>query len=199
MPVDEGYIKFSCVLHEGSPPPVAAVAELNQVRIRMWDLGWIGELPDGIGFGNVSVRSMGNTFIISGSQTGAIRELKPEHYSLVKDCDIAGNRVECTGRIRASSESMTHAAIYSASPEVASVLHIHHPQLWKEWMHKVPTANESIPYGTPDMAREVAALVAKNPVEGVIVMAGHADGLLAYAQMPWRALHLLLQLASQSR
>jgi L-ribulose-5-phosphate 4-epimerase len=199
MAPDEGYIKFRCVLQDGPPPSIASLAELNKVRTHLWDIGWIGEYPDGTAFGNVSVRTKGSAFIISGTQTGFIRVLEPEHYSLVKDCDIAGNRVVCTGRIRASSESMTHAAVYLASPTVASVLHIHHPQLWKDWQHKVPTTSSLVQYGTPAMAREVSEIVAQNPIEGLIIMAGHRDGLLAYAQIPGRAFQLLSQLASQSR
>jgi len=59
----------------------------------------------------------GNQFVITGSATGEIPELEPGHYVKVNSFNIEDNAVQCVGPLKASSESLTHAAIYSADPE----------------------------------------------------------------------------------
>jgi len=54
---------------------------------------------DNLGFGNISQRldSQSNQFIISGSQTGDIEHLSPEHYCLVVKAEPRKNRNSISG------------------------------------------------------------------------------------------------------
>ncbi|HEX5668085.1 MAG TPA: class II aldolase/adducin family protein, partial [Chitinophagaceae bacterium] len=101
------------------------VAELNLWRDRMYEKRLIGVYPDGIGFGNISQRWKGNTFLISGTATGGFTTLNESHYSLVTHYDLGTNSVTCEGRVKASSESLTHAAIYECSATTHAVIHVH--------------------------------------------------------------------------
>ena len=98
----EGYIKFSFT-HEPAPPPAhPALAGLLRVRDELRRWGWLGVLPDGIGYGNISARRPGgNTFVISASGTGRHKNALPEHFCAVLTVDIARNFVLCRGPLPA--------------------------------------------------------------------------------------------------
>ena len=176
--MDEGYIKFKLVWTQQDIALPEALQALNTVRRRCVAQQWIGMYEDGIGFGNISVRVNGG-FLISGTQTGHLDELQAQDTSLVTRVDIAGNTCWCTGRVQASSESMTHAALYATQPGIGAVIHIHHQAWWAKYLHVFPTTPQSAAYGTPDMAKAIAQCAA-NEVVPVIIMAGHPDGILAY-------------------
>jgi L-ribulose-5-phosphate 4-epimerase len=91
--MDEGYIKFNCNWIPSNDIPVNKVAELNVWRNIMYKKGLIGVYPDGIGFGNISMRCSKKTFLISGSATGALPTLNESHYSLVTGYDLSTNSV----------------------------------------------------------------------------------------------------------
>lgn len=116
---DEGYIKFSCDWTKGPPFENAAIAELNKWRRPLFDAGLVGQYEDtGVGFGNMSMRSGPDVqFVISGTQTGHLADLTGAHYAEVTNYDIEGNRITCHGPVKASSESLTHAAIYELGPD----------------------------------------------------------------------------------
>ena len=180
----EGYIKFNCNWEQKEILiPEEFYKTLENERTRLYDLGLIGVYPNGIGFGNISVRA-GNdaSFFISGSATGQFRQLKPSHYALVSQYNLAENSISCSGQIRASSESLTHAAVYDALPEVGAVVHIHCFWLWKILLKIYPATSAEIEYGTPDMALAVQKLAVdfKPDDEKIIVMGGHREGILAF-------------------
>jgi hypothetical protein len=95
--MDEGYIKFKCNWILSNDIPLDKVAELNMWREIMYDKGWIGLYPDGIGFGNISIRCDEKTFLISGTATGGLPTLTKSHYSLVTNYDLSTNTVTCMG------------------------------------------------------------------------------------------------------
>ena len=180
--LDEGYIKFNSQRRDGEVPHSAALDELNRVRTALFDLGLIGVLPDGIGYGNLSIRTGGQQFVISASATGADRVLSPAQYSLVESFSIESNSVHCVGRLPASSESMTHGAIYAANTAVQCVLHVHSRTLFN-WLlqENWPSTPAHVPYGTPAMADAVTQLVAQpSQLPVLFAMAGHQDGVVAY-------------------
>lgn len=182
--LDEGYIKFNSQRRDGTVPRPAALEELNRSRTALFDLGLIGVLPDGIGFGNLSVRTNELQFLVTASATGATRILAPEQYCLVESFSIALNSVHSVGPLHASSESMTHGAIYAAHSEVQCVIHVHSRALF-DWLLKNswPFTPASVPYGTPAMADAVSQLVVQQPQLPVLfAMAGHQDGVVAYGR-----------------
>lgn len=170
--------------------------ELDAARTALHDAGLIGISSTGIGYGNISLRLSGSLFLISGSATGASRILGKDGYSLVEDFDPVSNTVSSFGPVQASSESMTHGAIYHAAPRVQCVIHIHSAALFAALLAKdAPHTPESAAYGTPALSQAVATLAASLPVSGsVFVTAGHADGLIAYGETIKAALTATLNL-----
>ena len=192
---DEGTIKFECEWIDGSAPGWHKIRTLNDWRQLMYEAGLIGAYNDGIGFGNISIRDIpGHEFIITGSATGSLRELGPEHFTRVLDYDFNNNRVRCKGPIQASSESLTHASFYEASRSINAVIHIHHGGLWRMYVNKLPTTSPDVDYGTPEMAREVSRLLKENirPTKQLVVMGGHEDGVMAYGNSLGHAASILL-------
>ncbi|MCP4375223.1 MAG: class II aldolase/adducin family protein [bacterium] len=181
--IDEGYIKFNSELHRTPPPSEWVVEEVNTWRDRMYALGYIGAYEGGIGYGNISVRSdLLNEFIVTGSGTGTIPILFADHFTRVSSYSIDDNSVVCEGQIDASSESMTHAAVYACAPEARAVIHIHSREHWDKLLNKIPTTSEDAAYGTPEMAREIKRLFDETNFREirVMVMAGHDEGILSY-------------------
>lgn len=195
MPRDEGYIKFDCEWIEGAAPPWHKLSALNDWRQLMHKAGLIGMYPDGIGFGNISVRDVPlNEFIITGTATGAEPSLTRNHFTRVIDYNLDENRVTCRGPIRASSESLTHAAFYESSHSIKAVIHIHHRYLWDTYLDKLPTTSRDVAYGTPEMAYEVRRLLSlRNPRnKQLVIMGGHEEGVMAYGASISQAASILL-------
>jgi len=181
--IDEGYIKFNSQLHQTPPPSEWVVEEVNTWRDRMYDLEYIGAYEGGIGYGNISVKSdLLSEFIVTGSGTGTIPILFANHFTRVSSYSIDANSVVCEGRIDASSESMTHAAVYACAPEARAVIHIHSRRHWDALLNKIPTTSDQAAYGTPEMAREIKRLFVETnfPEIRVMAMAGHDEGILSY-------------------
>lgn len=183
----DGVIKFTSERHVGTVPWGPQLEALNHARTTLFDLGLIGAYPDGVGYGNLSLRVSGdrdnqdNQFVITGSATGAQRTLQPNQYCLVEAFSIEHNRVRARGAIDASSESMTHGAVYGANPAIHCVIHVHSRVLFDALLHQNhPATPASIPYGTPAMARAVCALVQPSSALPLLfVMAGHDEGIVA--------------------
>ncbi|MDA0673193.1 MAG: class II aldolase/adducin family protein [Cyanobacteria bacterium] len=196
---DEGVIKYVGHWQPGPAVSTPLMAPLMAGRDRLYDAGLVGAYPDGIGYGNVSVRLPTGGFLISGTQTGALPQTGPEHYSLVDQWDIAANRLHCTGPIKASSESLTHGALYDHDPAIGAIAHGHHPDLWAYYRDRLPTTCPSVPYGTPAMAAEMIRLFHDTdlPQRRVLVMAGHEDGVLAFGPTVAAAVQGLLDLQQQ--
>ncbi|MBU2100695.1 class II aldolase/adducin family protein, partial [Candidatus Micrarchaeota archaeon] len=160
------------------------IEELNYWRKKMFDLGLIGAYENGIGFGNISERTKGNKFIVSGSATGNIEKLTEEHYSEVTEYYLNTNSLSCVGPIKASSESLTHAAIYSNAKEVNAVIHVHNLKLWENLYDKAPGTREGIEYGTVEMAKEMKRLLGEKETKEkkIIVMKGHKEGIISFGK-----------------
>ncbi len=199
--MNEGYTKFAVHLTQGDLPACPALTRLNEVRTVLHDLELIGVLPGGIGYGNVSVRLDGTSkFIISGTATGAKRVLAPTDYCVVDSFDAARNEVFCTGRIQASSESMSHGSVYQANPAINCVIHIHSAVMFRFMQANgyLKTSEKAL-YGTPEIAAETARLVRDTgTVQGIFVTAGHEDGVIAYGADIDSVEQLLLEANRQS-
>lgn len=190
MTVDEGVIKYHITWNRGEPPSAASVRELMAWRDRLYDLGLIGAYEGGIGYGNVSQRLDSSLdkrnleFVVSGTQTGHLPRLAADAYTRVTEFDLAANRLTCCGAVKASSESLTHAAIYCAYSRATAILHVHHAELWRRLLHRVPTTRAEVPYGTPQMAREMSRLFEEEALgdRRILAMAGHEDGVLSFGE-----------------
>lgn len=198
---EEGYIKFEAHWKEDSIAiDKAMLDQLNSIRQKLTEKGWLGVLPDGIGFGNISIRQQNERFVISGSGTGALPLLSPSHLALVTQVDIEGNQLYCTGLTRASSESMSHAVFYRYSGKIGAVIHIHNRELWEKGPGILPVSSPDASYGTPEMALSIERLLKQHQQQsGIIVMGGHQDGLISFGRDLEAAYQLLVRYSEEPK
>jgi len=191
----EGIIKFNCNWLAGEPPLGELISELNEYRSELHKFGLIGAYPNGLGYGNISIRIQGsNNFIITGSQTGHLPILSAEHYSQITSFSLKNNSLDCVGKIKASSESLSHAVIYQTLPEVQSVIHVHNQDLWSNLIFNEVTTSPELEYGTAELAQEIITLL--NQIDSsrnrIIVLGGHQDGILSFGPTIFDAANALL-------
>jgi L-ribulose-5-phosphate 4-epimerase len=177
-------VKFNCNWIKEKPLHTKWIKELNQWRDVLYNSKLIGAYENGIGYGNLSVRFNQQHFIISGTATGNYKQLSAKHYAKVTDYDLTENSLTSLGPIKASAESLTHAAVYEHDSNINAVIHIHHLGLWEKLINKVPTTNESIEYGTTAMAFEIFRLFDETNLseQKIFVMAGHKEGIVAFGK-----------------
>jgi hypothetical protein len=135
-------------------------------------------------------------FLITGTQTSGHRCIDLGDFAVVEGYDCRANHVRSHGLVMPSSESMTHAAAYDASPLVRCVLHAHSPVLWRSRSQlRLPETDSAVPYGTPDMALEVSRLYRETvlPERQILAMGGHEDGILVLGRSPEDAGAVLLR------
>lgn len=192
----EGVVRFDA-RHETRPLEERVLGETARVlsawRELLANLGVLGRDAaryEGLGYGNVSARvgPFGDVprgrrrFLVTGTQTGGLARLTLREYALVESWDLEGNRVTSAGLVAASSESLTHAALYDASPAVRVVLHVHAPDLWRHARALgLPVTHPDAANGTPAMAIEAQRLYREGTFAStrVAAMGGHEDGVLA--------------------
>ena len=94
---------------------------------------------------------------------------------------------------------MTHAALYALGADIAAVVHVHSLPLWQALKGRLPTTDAAIAYGTPDMAREFARLYRDTAFarDGVAIMAGHEEGIVAFGHGMGQAARRILTLLEQ--
>lgn len=191
----DGAIKFNCNWIKEKAIAVGKLNELNKWRNKLFELKLIGIYPDGVEYGNISLRNARNKFFISGSGTGGIKQLSEEHYCEVEEYDFEENSLSCVGPLKASSESLTHAAIYESFPEINGVIHVHNLKLWKYLLDKVPFTRKEIEYGTPEMAGEMKRLKKEKETKekNIIVMKGHKEGVISFGVNMNQAGEILLK------
>lgn len=195
----EGVIRFRCDwIREPLSLPPDLVASFRRWHARLREKGLVGLLPDGAGYGNVSVRAAilegrvtaprfphpapPSSFLITGSGVGGVAELGSAHLTLVADHHIEANHLTCRGPIQASSESLSHAALYRARPDAGAVIHIHSRVLWERMQNILPTTDPAFAYGTPELALalEAHAREIRPGAPRALVMGGHPEGLLVF-------------------
>jgi len=179
------YVKFSCEPLAGEIASFSGLAELNEYRRKLLDLHLIGVDPNGIGFGNLSVRDGATkNFYITGSATGGIPELVLANCAKVVACDFERNRIRYEGSAMPSSESLTHAAIYESDATARAAIHCHNSKLWAALLNQAPATSKAAEYGTPEMAYEIMQLFTRTDAQSrkIVVMAGHEGGILTFGR-----------------
>ena len=182
---ETGVVKFQCEHVVREVAAFAGFSELNACRRKLLQLRMVGVDGAGIGFGNLSIRDGESAaFYITGSGTGAIAQLQLENMAKVTAYDFERNRVRCEGATTASSESLTHAAVYESAPPAQVVIHCHSARLWQQLRNVVPTTPAEVEYGTPKMALEVRRLFRDTNAETqkIFVMGGHPAGIVAFGE-----------------
>jgi len=182
----EGVIKYELLFTATAAVLNHDYADLSRWHHRFKNAGILGQDPEryeGLGFGNLSQRLDGSNFLISGTQTGCLDLLTAADYALVTHAEIAENRISAEGRIKPSSEALTHAAVYALDADIRYVFHVHSPDIWKRREQlALPETAAEIPYGTPEMANEMVRLYRNGAFEhmNVFAMAGHEDGIVGF-------------------
>lgn len=201
--MNEGYIKFSCICeNDVFSIPDVVLDKINHSRsiLKQYDL--IGQLPEGIGFGNISIRlNHTNIFLITGSNTGCHPVLALQHIAKINDFLIQKKLVYYDGAAKPSSETMTHAAIYEANSQIRAIVHTHHKATWKKHLHQLPTTDTAYEYGTPEIAGDIKKIVLHNIKQhsGIIIMGGHEDGIITYGQTLKEATELMVTITETAR
>ena len=199
MTIDEGVIKYQSFWTRAPASHAAVIDELEAWRQPLFAAGLIGEYVEyGVGYGNISVRcGEPGQFMISGTQTGHLAATDKSHYALVTAWSVHGNRVCCVGLTQASSEAMTHAAIYQLDQHIGAIVHVHSNDLWRRYLNKLPTTSPDVPYGTPAMANEFRRLYVDSDFRKtqLAVMGGHEDGILSYGRTLGEAATKVLDLS----
>jgi len=199
---ETGSVKFKCEQVPIEISRFAGFAELNRYRAKLLELGMIGVDASGVGFGNLSVRNGATSrFYITGSATGRIPELMPADYAKVVAYDFARNWLQCEGSTIASSESLTHAAVYESDPTARAVIHCHDMKLWTALLDKAPTTPKRVEYGTPEMAHAVRRLFDITDVRRrkLFVMAAHDGGLVTFGRDLQEAFGILMRSDERGR
>ena len=195
---ETGAVKFHYDSDGLELTPFPGFEELNAARQELRRLGLLGVDESGVGFGNVSLRD-GAGFYITGSGTGGLSSLGLQDYAKVVVWDFERNWLRCEGSAIASAESLTHAAVYSMDAEVRVVVHGHDHVLWRGLLEQGSATAPDVPYGTPEMAREVQRLFRATDVRGIFAMAGHEDGIVASGEDFPRALAALAAARAESK
>ena len=194
---EEGVIKFNCKWQKKILEPTVATNNLIIYRQKLFAKKLIGfDEKYKVGYGNISIRDCdSNSFFITGTQTGNLPCLKIKDIALVKTTNINTNEVSAIGKVKASSESLTHSMFYQYSDSIQAVIHVHHKLTWEKWLNKAPTTNKTIPYGTPAMALEINRLFKEKKLmkEQFLVMAGHEDGIISFGDSIEAAYEALIE------
>lgn len=195
----EGVIKFHCNWTKTEPIELPCIDELIHWRRLLYNKGYIGVDSKGIGFGNLSCRTANNQFVITGSGTGQFQEIGKQHFTLVTGFNIHRNTVDSVGPVIPSSESLTHAVLYLCDPKIGAVIHVHSLSMWRALLRHVPKTGKQAGYGTPEMAKEVIRLYSQTDLkmQGILVMAGHEEGIVTFGPDICSAAKILLDWETQ--
>ena len=195
-PQREGVIRFD-VRHGHEPldgrvfgETARTLAAWREILAHLRLLGRDAARYEGLGYGNVSARvgPFGDVargrrrFLVTGTQTAGLAHATLREFCLVESWDVGGNQVTSTGLVQPSSESLTHAALYDASPAIRVVLHAHAPDLWRQARALgLPVTDAGAANGTPAMALEMARLFREGTLAStrIAAMGGHEDGVIA--------------------
>lgn len=202
--IDDGVIKYDrSNFTQCGPIDLVEYSAIEYWRKKLFQKNLIGEYPEAqVGFGNISeiknystyLQSQVPQFIITGTQTGKYPDLDGRYYTRVLDYNINEMKITMMGPIIASSEALTHAAIYNYNKNIKAIFHIHSPEIWNG-MIKDNSAHtcKSIPYGTVEMARATEKCIASAD-SGSFSMHGHEDGVVAFGRTPDEAGEIILSL-----
>jgi ribulose-5-phosphate 4-epimerase/fuculose-1-phosphate aldolase len=180
---EKGYIQYHIDWEPAPPVDEAEVSQLIHWRQELHAAGLIGVDSNGLGYGNISERRS-RGFMVSGTQTGNLSRLAPEHFVHVLEYEIGANWIRCRGPVKPSAEALSHAILYELAEDVLAVVHVHAPAAWRRLVDHYPTTDPSAEAGTVGMAEEIGKLYRESDLSStkVLVMGGHEDGLMSFGR-----------------
>lgn len=181
----EGIVKYFLEFKKEKLDITKEYKSLEVLRKRLYSLALIGAYEDGIGYGNISLKSEDeNSFIITGTQTGCLQDLEEKDYSKVLSIDFNNFKTKACGLSHPSSECISHGTIYNLDKEIKAVIHIHNKKLWHFMIENNYLSTEDTPYGTLEMVEDIRNMYKnKNILENnIFVMKGHYEGIICFAK-----------------
>jgi L-ribulose-5-phosphate 4-epimerase len=178
---DEGGSTFSYRWNGTAPLPESDWRALGEWRQKLASLHVLGVSASGVAFGNLSQRRSGTQrFVTTGTRTAGVPVLDERHFAEVLGFDLDCHALTCRGPVLPSSEALSHAAVYQSDSNLSACLHVHHARLWHALLGRGPTTSSDGGCGSLKMAHDILRLFAeaRDRAPRIIVMAGHADGLL---------------------
>ena len=186
--IDDGVVKYSLEFESSKALAKKSCIKIEKMREKLYSLGLIGAYDNGIGYGNISTRyKSSNMFLITATQTGELKNLKPKHYSLVQDVNFDTFKTYAKGASKPSSESITHAAIYALDEQINAVIHVHNEKLWDHMLANTNgnyLSTNDTPYGTPEMVEDINEMYKNIDAlsNNAFVMKGHFEGVVTFGR-----------------
>ncbi len=194
----DGVIKYNFTKEHSKEPSHSAYIHIEEARARLFALKLIGS-KDNVGYGNISQRVDGPSFIITATQTGHLLHLTGTHYTVVNSCHEESFSLSYSGIAKPSSESFTHHTLYSLNSSINAVIHVHNSALWQYMLNRNYLSTPDIEYGSIEMMEATKALyLNQNPLNNpLFAMHGHKDGIICFGTDIKSAEHTLLQLIGE--
>ena len=179
----DGVIKYNFDFTLSKPLECKLWKDIETLRKRVFALKLIGE-KEGIGYGNISKRVSKKSFVITGTQTGNLKNLKAENFSLIESFDDEKFYLKSSGGAKPSSEALTHGSVYDLSEKIGAVIHVHSKILWDFMLKNGYKKTKDVPYGSLEMIKEIKAVYKDiDPLKfPVFVMSGHEEGIVAFGE-----------------
>jgi ribulose-5-phosphate 4-epimerase/fuculose-1-phosphate aldolase len=153
MPEQYVGTKFRTVFASRQPPSDPRIAELTRWCHRLAQLGVAGDT-----IGNLSFRTA-RGFIINRTAAD-LGTIAPGEFVEVLHAELPTRQLTVAGACEPSSESLMHAAIYAARPDVNAIFHGHSQRLLDlASTLQLPVTEREQPYGTPELAAEVLKIL----------------------------------------
>jgi ribulose-5-phosphate 4-epimerase/fuculose-1-phosphate aldolase len=153
MPEQYVGTKFVTVFARREPPADKRIGELVDWCRRLAKRGVVGDTV-----GNLSFRSA-NGFIINRT-AGDLRSITRVEFVEVLTADIGSRQLTVAGAYEPSSESLMHAGLYRARPEINAVFHGHSERLLAQAGRcDLPVTRIEKPYGTTELVEEVLSTI----------------------------------------
>ncbi|MDP8221670.1 MAG: class II aldolase/adducin family protein [Candidatus Stygibacter frigidus] len=116
-------------------------------------------IPGGYG-GNLSCRDA-DSFLITASGAN-LADLKPDQIVKVNKISLDDLTVWAEGYCLPSSETLLHAAIYKARPEIIAIFHGHYPVFEDNFAKLgIPITSEAADYGSIKLVNDVLEILGK--------------------------------------
>lgn len=152
-------VKFNYTALSHSCPIHPLLDRLNTWVTLFSDLGLAPVHPSGA-YGNQSIRTSGDSFIITRSGLLPERELNTASYTMVESYDDVDSTFMIHGQSPPSSESFLHARLYREDETVNSILHGHSPLInsYADRLN-IPVTDRFCDYGTIELAESALEIM----------------------------------------
>ncbi len=162
-------IKFKVEYLVKKSPEDAILKDLKDWAARFHALS-LAPLYKGGSSGNLSVRKVNQSFLITASHTNLGGELENKDFVLVEKIDKEKKIAYVKGIREPSSETFLHALIYELRPEISAIFHGHSPEIlqaaekqnWKQTKYACPYGTEALLESVSEVLDSTNFVVLKN-------------------------------------